>query len=199
MVTEAVVRESLRDDVISKLSGSLEAIYEFWVPRTNERADLAVIGSGMFGFEIKSDRDTLRRLPRQVDAYGRLFDHCTIVAAERHLDAALAVVPEWWGAAVILSYRALPTFRLVRPARPNRSVDPETLVRLLWREEVRSVLKALGAEPDPRASRASMWQQLLGVADLDGLKHAVREALLGRDHSLAHFPSRRSMSVEVRQ
>jgi hypothetical protein len=133
-----------------------------------------------------------------VEAYGRLFDRCTVVLADRHLEAALAIVPEWWGVATILADRAPLSFRLIRPASPNRGVDPETLVRLLWREEARSALAALGAEPDPHASRASMWQQLLSLLELESLKEAVRTALLERDPSLVRFPNRRSNASDVR-
>jgi hypothetical protein len=191
MVTEALVRESLYQEVRGHLPGPTEAVHELWVPRSNERADLAVIGSSFLGFEIKTDRDTLKRLPRQVEAYNRIFDRCTVVLAERHLDAALAIVPDWWGVAVILNDQVSPHFDLVRKARPNGAVDPEILVRLLWREEVRSILSTLGAEPDPRTSRISMWQQLLSLVELDGLKEAVRGALLRRDPRLARFPTRR--------
>ena len=192
-----MVRESLRRELLARAPKRAEAIYEFWVPRSNERADVVVIGSAMLGFEIKTDRDTLERLPRQVGAYNRLFDRCTLVLAERHLDAALAIVPEWWGVAMILADRAPLSFSLVRPASPNCGVDPETLVRLLWREEVRSILSEFGAVPDTRASRASMWQELLRLVDLDGLKAAVRKALLERDPSLARFPNRRSSVLDV--
>jgi hypothetical protein len=197
--TEADVRESLRAEVLARVSSRAEALYEFWVPRSNERADVAVVGTAMLGFEIKTDRDTLKRLPRQVEAYSRVFDRCTLVVAERHLSAGLAIVPDWWGVVIIRSDLTPLSFCLVRSARPNRSVDPETLVRLLWRQEVRSILSEFGAEPDPRSSRASMWQQLLGLVDLDGLKDAVRKALLGRDPRLARFPNRRSTAVEVRR
>jgi hypothetical protein len=198
MVTEAAVRDSLREVVLARVPELSEAYYEFWVPRTNERADVAAVGSSFWGFEIKTERDTLSRLPRQVEAYSRLFDRCSVVVAERHLDAALSVVPEWWGAAVILNGRTPPTFRLVRLPRRNQGVDPQTLVRLLWREEVRSILSAFGAELDPRASRASMWQLLLSTIELDGLKDVVRQALLDRDPALARFPSRRTSSSDVR-
>jgi hypothetical protein len=197
MVSEAIVRESLYQEVRGHIPGPTEAVHELWVPRSNERADLAVIGTSMLGFEIKTDRDTLKRLPRQVEAYNRIFDCCTVVLAERHLDAALAIVPDWWGVAVILNDQVPPHFDLVRKARPNCAVDPETLVRLLWREEVRSILSALGAEPDPRASRISMWQQLLGLVELDALKEAVRWALLRRDPRLARFPTRRLGAPDV--
>lgn len=197
MLTEAAVRDSLRHEVRAKL-GLFETIDEFWVPRTNARADLAAIGSHLWGFEIKTDRDTLRRLPRQVEAYNRLFDWCVVVVAERHLDDALAVVPQWWGAAVVLGDQAPLSFRVVRWPRPNQGVDAETLVRLLWREEARSVLSARGAPPDSTASRVAMWRQLLAACDLDELKEVVRGALLARDASGSHFPSRRSRQADVR-
>jgi peptidoglycan hydrolase-like protein with peptidoglycan-binding domain len=69
---------------------SAEAVFEFWVPQSNGRADVAVIGTTMDGFEIKTERDSLRRLPRQADAYSRVFDHCHAVLAHRHVDRAQA-------------------------------------------------------------------------------------------------------------
>jgi hypothetical protein len=197
VLTEAVVRESLRQEVLATVPRRAEAVYEFWVPRSNERADVVIIGTAMLGYEIKTDRDTLRRLPRQVEAYSRLFDRCTVILADRHLEAALAIVPEWWGVATILADRVPLSFRVVRSASPNRGVDPETLVRLLWRDEARSVLSALGADLDPRASRAAMWQLLLNLLDLDGLREAVRKALLERDPRLVRFPNRRSSAPGV--
>jgi hypothetical protein len=197
MTTEAAVRDTLRQEVKSRLdvTGTID---EFWVPRTNERADLAAIGSFLWGFEIKTGRDTLRRLPRQVEAYNRLFDWCAIVVAERHLEAALAVVPPWWGATVILDHEMRISFRLIRQPRPNPGVDPETLVRLLWREEARAILSSLGLDPGASASRVAMWRELLTVCDLDGLKTVVRAALLTRDPWRSSFPARRPGAEGVR-
>jgi hypothetical protein len=67
------------------------------VPRSHERAGMVVVGRSLDAFEIKSERDTLRRLPRQALAHERLFDRCTLVVAERHSDHAAAMLPEWWG------------------------------------------------------------------------------------------------------
>ena len=187
MMTEAAVRESLRSELLAMWPGLSEALYEFWVPRTNERADVVAIGSRLWGFEIKTDRDTLARLPRQVEAYSRLFDRCAVVVAERHLDAALGLIPDWWGAASIHADGDALTFRVTRWGKSNRDVDAETLVRLLWRDEARCILASHGAEPDARASRASMWQLLLGALDVKELQSAVCQALLNRGPSPMRF------------
>lgn len=197
VATEAIVRSALRDQALSSADHPSEALSEFWVPLSNERADLVVVGKSMSGYEIKTERDTLRRLPRQAAAYGRVFDACSIVTAERHLDAALDIIPEWWGAIAYVNHDQPLAFREVRAASPNCKLDPETLVRLLWRDEVRAALISIGSEPDPRASRVSMWQHLLALIDLGRLREIVRTAILGRDPTAARLPTRRFSSTAV--
>jgi hypothetical protein len=189
-VPEAVVRDALRAHALITIAGAQAAVDEFWVPGSNARADLAVIGTHIDGFEIKTERDSLRRMPRQAGAYARLFDRCTAVVAGRLRDAAEQLLPPWWGLTTV-SVSGFQTFVDVRPARPNPAADPETLVRLLWRDEVMAALTTLGGSPDPRASRASLWAQLLAVASLAQLKAAVRHALLTRDPAAARIPTRR--------
>jgi len=41
------------------------------------RADIAVVNGVFHGYEIKSDLDTLYRLPRQAEAYSEVFDQMT--------------------------------------------------------------------------------------------------------------------------
>ncbi len=188
MVTEAVVRSCLRTQLLAGAPPSSEAVYEFWVPQSNERADVAVIGTTMDGFEIKTERDTLKRLPRQAEAYTRVFDLCHAVLAQRHVDRAVDILPPWWGVKVIEDG---PSFFTLREPQHNGSVDPEILVRLLWRDEVYAVLCGLGTGPDPRTGRFRLWEMLLAVLDLDSLKQVVRDALLRRDTSRARIPSQR--------
>ena len=190
MVSEAVVRHSLREAELARSPASAEAVYEFWVPRSNERADVAIISTTIDGFEIKTERDTLKRLPRQAEAYARLFDRCHVVLAPRHVDKAIEMLPSWWGVLVI-EIDGAPSFLRLRDANANEAVDPETLVRLLWRDEAHAALCGLGVPPAPQAGRPRMWEQLLSLLDLDGLKLVVREALLRRDPARARIPSQR--------
>lgn len=190
VMTEAVVRDSLRELVLEQATGTAEAVYEFWVPRSHERADVAVIGTSIDGFEIKTERDTLKRLPRQAEAYTRIFDRCHAVLAHRHVDKAMEVLPTWWGILVI-GIDGAPTFTRLREADANQGVDPEILVRLLWRDEVYAALSGLGVPPEAGAGRSRMWSQLLGLLDLDALKSIVCDALLRRDPMRARIPSQR--------
>jgi len=58
-------------------------IEEFAIYGGSNRADLAALNGISHGYEIKSDRDTLSRLPDQVSAYGAVFERATLVSAAR--------------------------------------------------------------------------------------------------------------------
>lgn len=190
MASEAIVRDALRERLLAAISGARDTVDEFWVPRSHERADLAVIGRYMDGFEIKTERDTLRRLPRQVDAYGRLFDRCSVVIAEKHCRDADAIVPAWWGITTVHVNGSV-SFTEVREPQRNPAVDPETLVRLLWKDEVVSALVNLGVPSHESASRGALWRALLEAVSLGQLRAVVRRALLDRDPAQARIATRR--------
>ena len=102
-------------------------------------------------------------------------------------------VAEWWGV-VEVSVNGSVTFAEARKARPNPEVDPETLVRLLWRDEVLAALGALGVQPAPDATRSAMWAELLRIADLAKLQAIVRQTLLRRKIGGHRRPSRFTQS-----
>jgi hypothetical protein len=198
MATEAVVRNALRVRVLTAINRACETVDELWVPRSHERADLAVIGQSMDGFEIKTERDTLRRLPRQIDAYGRLFDRCSVVVAQKHHDQAAQMLPVWWGITTAHVNGGV-SFTEIRQPQRNPSIDPEILVRLLWKEEATIALMKLGAPPDEGASRGVLWRALLEAASLSQLRSAVRRALLNRDPARARIATRRFTAAATTQ
>lgn len=61
---------------------------EFAIGRTAVRADLAIMGSRFIGIEVKSERDSLRRLDRQVQVYREHFDRVIVALASKHLSSS---------------------------------------------------------------------------------------------------------------
>lgn len=57
------------------------------------RVDVAVVNGALTGYELKSARDTLKRLPRQADYYSRVLDYAHIVVADTHAAHALQMAP----------------------------------------------------------------------------------------------------------
>lgn len=80
---KAVVINALR----SELEGSPHAAIanEFRLGSTPVRVDLAALGKNFIGIEIKSSKDTLKRLPHQMVAYASYFDRVILAVADIHL------------------------------------------------------------------------------------------------------------------
>jgi hypothetical protein len=155
-----------------------EIVDEMAVCQAGARADVAVINGHLGGFEIKSDVDSLARLPRQTKYFSRVFDCMTLVCADRHTAAATALVPDWWGiwAAEVLSG----TVHL-RPVRSGgRNPEPSGWARatLLRRWEMTELLLAHGAPARfARAPRRELVPALLEMVQPEVLDAEIRRYL----------------------
>jgi hypothetical protein len=92
-VEEAAVKAQVLQ-FIRKAGGSRAAIVtaEFKLGRSGVRADLALLADEeLIGIEIKTERDTLRRLPTQMVGYAKYFDHVVLVIAPCHLEGLSGV------------------------------------------------------------------------------------------------------------
>ena len=94
-------------------------IDELGLCRGSARVDLAVVNGQVHAYEIKSERDDLRRLGTQAALYSKVFDRVTLVCGERHVSQALDTVPPWWAVLRIASVGRNPTFKSVRRGRKN--------------------------------------------------------------------------------
>lgn len=71
---------------------------EFSLPTEELRADLALLADEFIGEEIKGPLDSLRRLSRQIQSYGRIFDRTILVCSSAHIVRVLGRAPcvELW-------------------------------------------------------------------------------------------------------
>lgn len=148
------------------------------------RVDVAVVNGTFSGYELKSDRDTLRRLPTQVDIYSKVLDQATLVVGERHHsdERTVAMLPDWWG--VIVASQAPDGVSLldVRPAAWNDNVDAVALSQLLWREEALEELAMRSLDAGVRSKpRRILAERLASELPVDELRAVVRTRLKTRE------------------
>lgn len=146
------------------------------------RVDLAVVNGVLHGYEIKSEADTLRRLPAQVKVYSAVLDFATLVTSRSHLEHVSAIVPAWWGM-TIAEPKGKKGVRLesMRLAASNPAVDARALVELLWHDEALRLLERVGeAKGLTRKPRRYAWDRLAASYPLDELRDAVRATLKAR-------------------
>ena len=163
---------------------------ELGVLRGQVRIDLALIDQHIEGFEIKSDLDTLRRLERQTELFGSVFERMTLVTVQRHLEAAMSVVPDWWGVWVVRSIGGDMQFECRRSTFPNPDLQFRALVELLWLNESLRLLASKNAVRGFRSKpRADVWDRVCEVCEPSEIALAVRTHLKARVASRAGSPS----------
>ena len=187
------VRKALREDLKHVFGGDPATLIleELDLCQGSNRIDLAVINGSLNGYEIKSDRDTLERLPVQQEIYNQIFDTVTLVTGHRHTQHALRAVPVWWGIIEAMGTRRGVDLVPLRPPMRNFGVDPGVLVQLLWRGEMLDLLGALTAgERFDREPRRILWERLVSAASADVLRDSVRRCLKARGDWRAAQPPR---------
>lgn len=145
------------------------------------RIDVAVINGELSGFELKSDKDTLARLPAQAEYYSRVFDRITLVVGTKHANQALRLIPLWWGVIQAETQKGSIKLSGVRDAQKNPNVDPFLLAQLLWKEEALSILDSRGLAKGWRSKPVKVIHQRLSLElPLDELSQEVRSRLKAR-------------------
>lgn len=146
------------------------------------RIDIGVINGQLVGYEIKSDRDNLDRLPGQMQAYSQIFDLLTVICGPKHqqkLDTWLEVHFPFCGLLVTAPGKEL---LHVRPTQQNHSRNGHAIASLLWHEEAKQLLIDLGfGKGLSKKRRWELWEKLaLVVPDVDELALKVRTILKSR-------------------
>lgn len=114
-----------------------DKIIQEWGTMGRVVLDIAIIGDATItGLEIKSDRDTLSRLPRQVRYYNFLCDYNYLVVSEKFISSAEDNIPVNWGILFVTEQDII----IHRHAMENKN-RLLYMVNSLWRDELISILK----------------------------------------------------------
>lgn len=171
------IRSALKRKVLTQYSRRQKTLIleELSLHHGMVRIDVAVINDILHGFEIKSDGDTLERLPEQMKVYSEIFDRVTLIVGYRHAYEALKMIPDWWGVKLVnIGPRGGIHFTDARGPRQNPSPDKLSIVMLLWREEALDLLDEINTTKGFRSkSRMEIYKRLVEVTDIDIIRSKV--------------------------
>jgi len=123
----------------------------------NCKADIVILNGTSTVYEIKSERDNLDRLDRQMSAYRKVFAKVNIITGENHISAILEKVPDDIGVLVLSDRFRISTIREAVD-RPD-CINPVSVLDSLQRHEAIQILERMG-EPVPQVPNTKMYQAL---------------------------------------
>jgi hypothetical protein len=146
------------------------------------RADIAAVNCALWGYEIKSEVDTLNRLPLQIGFYDSVFDYSIAVAAKRHIRYARRILPKHWGITVVEQAESGVVLDIARKPSRNSNVCVQSLIRLVWKNEAVKILRSRDVAIPKNALVREIWDLLAGLRKRD-LQESIRDALKVRMNS----------------
>lgn len=177
------VREATRKLLYQEHNGCLNTkiVEEMGLWSGAVRIDLAVLNGAMSGYELKSARDNLDRLPYQSEIYSQVFDYMTLVIAEKHVKKARQIIPSWWGVSIARMVDDRVELEARKASRLNPKRCPVQIARLLWRDEAIGVLDKFGLLKGYKSKTSEqLSQRLAEQLPIDVLADEVRERLKSR-------------------
>lgn len=182
---DKIIRSALKKDLDSRYDNDphTKVIEELGVTHGVARVDLAVVNGILHGYELKSDLDTLYRLPEQMKLYNSVFDKITLVVGKNHVFDVIKLVPDWWGIVIakVLDLNGPVSFINIREPEKNYSVDSISIAKFLWREEALNILEKINKADGIRSKpRIIIYEKLVRELDKDTLRDEVRRCLLTR-------------------
>lgn len=152
------------------------------------KADIAILNGTATVYEIKSERDSLARLDRQIQSYQRVFAKIFVIVGEGHVSGVLKATPSDVG---ILSLSRRYQISTVRDAvdRPDR-ICPLTVFESLRIAEAKDIAVRLGrVVPDlPNTEMHSALRAIFETFDPEDL-HAAMLKTLKKSRSLLSLSS----------
>ncbi|MFA6183590.1 MAG: sce7726 family protein [Parcubacteria group bacterium] len=185
LTNDKIIRTALKEKLEESYFGikNTKIIEELGITHGEARIDIAVVNGVIHGYELKSDRDTLKRLPGQIEIYNTVLDKVTLVVGMNHLHEAMKIVPDWWGITIakIVNSDSVVSFFNIREPEENKNQNSAAVAALLWREEALKILENIGqAKGMQSKSRKAIYEKLADVLEKKSLNKIVREQLRTR-------------------
>jgi len=181
----------LLDRLRARHSGEADVAFleEIGLCRGQVRVDVAVVNGSIHGYEIKSDRDSLRRLAGQAAMYGRVLDRASLVLGTKHVEDAVAAVPRWWEIQIVEMRATGLRLKRLRRGHPNPAREARALVELLWLDDALALLDARGGLRGYRGRpRREIWDRVCELYSVDEIAYAVRKQLKARSGQQSSRP-----------
>ncbi len=110
----------------------------------DSKADIVVINGTSNVYEIKSERDSLGRLEKQVSAYQNVFANVNVITGRNHLNSVLKTMPDSVGVLSLSNRHQISTLRESKEFVEN--IETECIFDSIRLSESKAILKRFDIE-----------------------------------------------------
>lgn len=182
----------------------------------NCKADLVILNGTATVYEVKSERDSLSRLERQISAYRQVFAKVYVIAGENHIRSIFETVPSDVGILKLSSRHQITSLReaVDQPERTNsasifdsiRLSEARQILALnglktpqVPNTELYSALRDIFLKLPPRLAHVGMVQVLKKTRNLKPLTEIVEQVPSSLQSAVLTVPFRKSDRVNLLQ
>jgi hypothetical protein len=180
------IRSALHKKILQRNHecSSTFVIDELGLAHGKKRIDVAVLNGCLHGYEIKSSKDNLTRLPEQLKEYQRSLQKLTLVVAENHLEEVMTLAPKWCGIFLVTKgSRGGISFSKIQRATVNPNIDTIALAHLLWRKEAIELLVRLGVDDkEIKGSKLKLYENISTLISVKELVIWIKEQFSKREN-----------------
>lgn len=180
---EAAVKAKCIDFLLSRRLEAQDPEYaiinELQFGDGKRRADLVELNITLNAFEIKSDVDTLNRLPSQVEDYLETFDKLTVVTTQKHLSNVKKICPI--GVGILVVKQCGNVFEIRKPKSYSR-FKKYYLASLLQRSDLNRLLQSKNISNANKLLQQERLQLISKIESVDVIKREVQKSLIKKYH-----------------
>jgi hypothetical protein len=150
------------------------------------KADVVILNGTGTVYEIKSERDSLSRLKRQINEYRKVFASVNVIVGENHLSSVLDTVPSDVGVLRLSGRHQISEIQAAQNA-PDRT-DSTSIFDVVSIREAGLILKDLGYDlPDvPNTQRYQAYLEVFRTISSAEV-HCVMVKVLKKTRTLTHL------------
>ncbi|GBF32019.1 hypothetical protein DCCM_0210 [Desulfocucumis palustris] len=153
----------------------------------NSRLDLGRINGCSYGYEIKTELDTLTKLSKQLEDYSKVLEYIYVVIHPKHLDKVRDIVPAHCG---VITYKVrtgkVRTGKIhleeEKAAELSPKLNTDSQMENLTSRDIEFILRKLGEKkiPSIRGERENLLRSFLPGVDFNmyyktALKHKFKD------------------------
>jgi hypothetical protein len=146
------------------------------------RIDIAVVNGVIHGYEIKSEEDTLNRLPNQIIYYNKSLEKISIATNKSHLEKIREFVPKWWGLLIVKNDGKKNIITELRRAKNSPLLNSQSLLQILWKDELTSIIDKYNIIISHHSNKRKLREGISSTLNISVISQEVRSALKSRQN-----------------